>query len=111
MLRLAKQVADAWMLGSPAGRLQDTCDEVGIGYRWEGAALGALHNHQSSGGEVCEHFEMVVRHDPHQSGPFWLTDICQQSVDVVLNQNGKIMMAQSTSVAAQDKFTDAGSCL
>ncbi|KAK9869001.1 hypothetical protein WJX84_007815 [Apatococcus fuscideae] len=95
----------------PGGRLQDSCDEVGIGYRWEGAALGALNNHPPSHGEVCEHFEMIVRHDPHQSGPFWLTDICQQNVDVSVNKNGKIMMAQSTSVAAQDKFTDVGSCL
>ncbi len=102
---------EIWCFGHAAGRLQDTCDEVGIGYRWEGAQLGALHDYMPSNGEVCEHFEMVVRHDPHQNGPFWLTDICQQGVDVVVNKNGKIMMAQSTSLAAQDKFTDIGSCL
>ena len=27
------------------GRLITECEETGLGYRWEGAQLGSLHNH------------------------------------------------------------------
>jgi len=62
-------------------------------------------------GERCEKFRVTVRHDPHQAHDFWLTDVCQQRIDIVATKNGKTMFSQSSVVVAKDKFSDVGSCL
>jgi len=62
-------------------------------------------------GERCEKFRLTVQHDPHQANDFWLTDICQQRIDIVATKNGKTMFSQSSVVVAKDKFSDVGSCL
>ena len=163
------------------------CEETGLGYRWEGAQLGSLHNYQPSEGHRCaaclcglqakvwtaaaeqcsrmqalvldrpasedkdtcslckarsasqwqqqiltvlqqgtvaactscalpracrcEKFLMTVKHDPHMAGHYWLSDICQQRIDIVATKNGKTMFSQTSVVVAKDKFSDIGSCL
>ena len=59
----------------------------------------------------CEKFLMTVKHDPHMAGHYWLSDICQQRVDIVATKNGKTMFSQTSVVVAKDKFSDIGSCL
>lgn len=54
---------------------------------------------------------MTVKHDPHMAGHYWLSDICQQRVDIVATKNGKTMFSQTSVVVAKDKFSDIGSCL
>ncbi|KAK9813800.1 hypothetical protein WJX73_010289 [Symbiochloris irregularis] len=95
----------------PEGQLVSECGETGIGYHWEGESLGALAGHHPKDGHKCEKFLMRVRHDPHMAGHFWLTDICQQRIDIVATKNGKTMFSQTSVVVAKDKFSDIGSCL
>ena len=59
----------------------------------------------------CEKFLMTVKHDPHMAGHYWLSDICQQRIDIVATKNGKTMFSQTSVVVAKDKFSDIGSCL
>ena len=35
------------------GRLLAECEETGLGYRWEGAALGTLQDYQPKNGHRC----------------------------------------------------------
>jgi len=96
---------------TPSGKLLEECDETGLGYRWEGDQLQGLESHEPWQGERCEKFRVTVRHDPHQAHDFWLTDVCQQRIDIVATKNGKTMFSQSSVVVAKDKFSDVGSCL
>lgn len=103
---------DDWRVCLAAeGKLLDECDETGLGYKWEGEALRALQHHHPKDGHQCEKFLMTIRHDPHMAGHFWLSDICQQRIDIVATKNGKTMFSQSSVVVAKDKFSDIGSCL
>ena len=45
------------------------------------------------------------------AGHYWLSDICQQRIDIVATKNGKTMFSQTSVVVAKDKFSDIGSCL
>ena len=54
---------------------------------------------------------VTVRHDPHMAGHYWLSDICQQRIDIVATKNGKTMFSQTSVVVAKDKYSDIGSCL
>jgi hypothetical protein len=87
------------------------CSETGLGYRWFGNALGDLHSHQPSTGDKCEHFKVSVKHDPHMSGQYWLTDICQQTIDIVTGKAGSSAFTQSNLVLRADKYSDVGACL
>lgn len=73
--------------------------------------MQGLETHEPWQGERCEKFTITVQHDPHQATDFWLTDICQQRIDIVATKNGKTMFSQSSVVVAKDKFSDVGSCL
>ena len=96
------------------GTLLEQCDETGLGYRWEAGQLQGLQDHEPWKGDRCEKFKLTIKHDPHMAGNFWLTDICQQRIDIVATKNGKTMFSQTTSssiIVAKDKFSDVGSCL
>ena len=93
------------------GKLLEECDETGLGYRWEGDQLEGLELHEPWQGEKCQKFSITIQHDPHMGHNFWLTDICQQRIDIVATKNGKTMFSQSSVVVAKDKFSDVGSCL
>ena len=54
---------------------------------------------------------MTIKHDPHMAGHYWLSDVCQQRIDIVATKNGKTMFSQTSVVVAKDKFSDIGSCL
>ncbi|KAK9815343.1 hypothetical protein WJX72_002040 [[Myrmecia] bisecta] len=95
----------------PGGRLISKCEETGLGYRWEADQLRSLHEHIPWAGDRCVNFTMTVRHDEHMTGNFWLTDICQQNIDIVATKNGKTMFAQTSMVVTKDKYSDVGSCL
>ena len=45
------------------------------------------------------------------AGHYWLSDICQQRIDIVATKNGKTMFSQTSVVVAKDKYSDIGSCL
>ncbi|EIE18173.1 hypothetical protein COCSUDRAFT_34613, partial [Coccomyxa subellipsoidea C-169] len=95
----------------PEGELLSECAETGLGYRWAGSALGDLEQHHPSTGDKCEHFQVSVKRDPHMAGHYWLTDICQQAIDIVSSKSGSSAVTQSNIVLKADRYSDVGSCL
>ena len=88
------------------------CEEDGIGYKWEAKALGALDGHQPSEGDKCQDFDFVVKHDPHMSGHYWLTDICQQQIELVTGKNGPSSTFSSSNIMLHsDKYSEVGACM
>ena len=43
------------------GRLLAECEETGLGYRWEGAALGTLQDYQPKNGHRCAQSTRLCR--------------------------------------------------
>lgn len=93
------------------GELLSECAETGLGYRWSGEALAGLNEHHPSTGDKCEHFQVTVKHDPHMSGHYWLSDVCQQTIDIVAGKAGSTSVSQSSLVLKADKYSDVGACL
>ena len=88
------------------------CEETGIGYKWDTATLGELEGHHPSDGDKCQQFEVTVKHDPHMSGHYWLTDVCQQAIEIVTSKSGPSSTYSSSNLMLHsDKYSDVGSCM
>ncbi len=100
------------MMSRAGGRLVGDCEETGIGYKWDAAALGGLQGHHPSEGDKCQQFDVTVKHDPHMSGHYWLTDVCQQAIEIVTSKNGPSSTYSSSNLMLHsDKYSDVGSCM
>ena len=94
------------------GRMVGECEETGIGYKWDSAGLGELDGHHPSDGDKCQQYEMAVKHDPHMSGHYWLTDVCQQAIEIVTSKSGPSSTYSSSNLMLHsDKYSDVGSCM
>jgi hypothetical protein len=45
------------------------------------------------------------------AGHYWLTDVCQQAIDVWAGKVGSSSFSQSNLVLRADKYSDVGACL
>lgn len=45
------------------------------------------------------------------AGHYWLTDICEQAIDIVSSKAGSSTVSQSNLVLRSDKYSDVGQCL
>lgn len=95
----------------PEGELLSECADTGLGYKWAGSALGDLEHHHPSTGDKCEHFQVSVKRDPHMAGHYWLTDICQQAINIVSSKAGSSAVSQSNLMLKPDKLSDVGVCM
>ncbi|KAK9830092.1 hypothetical protein WJX72_009747 [[Myrmecia] bisecta] len=93
----------AFIKSATPGKLVDACEAEGIGYKWTGSQMGALYNHEPSQGVVCQPFSMTVYHEVDSTTSLWLTDICEQNLELV-EETGRKLQPQAA-------LGDIGSCM
>lgn len=74
------------------------------------AVLQSRHlSPQNIAGLYC--LQVSVKRDPHMAGHYWLTDICQQAINIVSSKAGSSAVTQSNLMLKPDKLSDVGVCM